>query len=353
MNKTFRFLRMLGRSGKVSPRKIHHLIFSLLGILIFSPFDLLERLFFSRKIRKTQLREDPIFILGHWRSGTSWLHQLLGANPEWAYLNYYEATFPGHFLLTERFLKPFFNWVNGLLGLKVPFFNNLKLDLDLPCEEDTALMNSVSGAAAYQAYLYPREARQHFERTLIHPDMQTQTDFERDYQHLLKKLTLAHGGKRLVLKSPPHTLRVKQILKMFPGAKFIYLKRDAKEVLRSHLKLWQSEISMFSYQDLPEEDLRRMIGEVHENFLREFEAVRGDIPVGQLVEVSYASLKTLPREVLEGIFLALDLGDFSAYLPHLERKLEETAFYKPFSYPEITSPPLKKFDVWALSNAGQ
>ena len=38
-----------------------------------------QSLFWNRRIEATKLPDDPIFVVGHWRSGTTLLHELLGA----------------------------------------------------------------------------------------------------------------------------------------------------------------------------------------------------------------------------------------------------------------------------------
>jgi len=49
----------------------------------------------------------------------------------------------------------------------------------------------------------------------------------------LRKLTVRHGRKRLLLKSPVHTGRVKLLLELFPKAQFIYVHRDPYTVFKS------------------------------------------------------------------------------------------------------------------------
>mgnify|MGYP003353506957 CR=1 FL=1 len=36
----------------------------------------LEQLFYRRRIAETKITQPPIFIIGHWRSGTTLLHEL-------------------------------------------------------------------------------------------------------------------------------------------------------------------------------------------------------------------------------------------------------------------------------------
>ena len=46
--------------------------------------------------------EPPLFILGHWRHGTTHLHNLLAQDPQFAYPTLYQTLYPRTFLTTER-----------------------------------------------------------------------------------------------------------------------------------------------------------------------------------------------------------------------------------------------------------
>src|SRR4051812_38965344 len=52
--------------------------------------------------------QPPLFILGHYRSGTTHLHNLLAVDPRFAYLNAFQACYPHTFLLSERTGAKFF-----------------------------------------------------------------------------------------------------------------------------------------------------------------------------------------------------------------------------------------------------
>lgn len=53
------------------------------------------------------------------------------------------------------------------------------------------------------------------------------------FLHLMRKLSLRCGGKRLLLKSPCHTARVGLLLELFPDAQFVYIHRDPLTVYQS------------------------------------------------------------------------------------------------------------------------
>src|SRR5690606_19300322 len=69
-----------------------------------SLLNAVERAIYSSRIGRTPLDRSPLFLLGHWRSGTTLLHNLLARDAQFVAPTSYEVMFPGHFLLTERFV---------------------------------------------------------------------------------------------------------------------------------------------------------------------------------------------------------------------------------------------------------
>ena len=49
----------------------------------------------------------PLFILGHYRSGTTHLHNLLALEPQFSAPNFFQALNPHTFLSTEPWVAPF------------------------------------------------------------------------------------------------------------------------------------------------------------------------------------------------------------------------------------------------------
>ncbi|MGC3971167.1 MAG: sulfotransferase [Pirellulales bacterium] len=62
---------------------------------------LLESLILGLLIRRTKIDSRPLIILGHWRSGTTWLHELLGLDPQFTSPSTYQAMAPNHFTISH------------------------------------------------------------------------------------------------------------------------------------------------------------------------------------------------------------------------------------------------------------
>jgi len=68
-----------------------------------SCLGLWQRILFDRRVAKTVIDDQPIFIVGHWRTGTTLLHELLVLDDRYIGPTGYECLAPQHFLLTEWF----------------------------------------------------------------------------------------------------------------------------------------------------------------------------------------------------------------------------------------------------------
>jgi len=65
----------------------------------------IERGRFGRRIEAAHV-EAPLFILGHYRSGTTHLHNLLALDPQFAAPTFFQVLNPHTFLSTERWATP-------------------------------------------------------------------------------------------------------------------------------------------------------------------------------------------------------------------------------------------------------
>src|SRR5262245_25743508 len=54
--------------------------------------------------------DGPVFVLGHWRSGTTLLHELLARDPRHAAPTTFDCLSPHHFLVTRSWLPTLLRW---------------------------------------------------------------------------------------------------------------------------------------------------------------------------------------------------------------------------------------------------
>src|SRR5437899_1597190 len=158
----------------------------------------------------------PLFILGHWRNGTTHLHNLLALDTTFAFPNNCQVAYPKTFLSTEELIAP---WMDRWLP-QHRLQDNMRLRVDMAQEDEFALFTATS-FSPYTAWVFPRNER-HYERYLTFRGVPTQEleCWKQAFIQFLKRLTWKYN-KPLVLKTPPHTCRNKLLFEIFPQARSI------------------------------------------------------------------------------------------------------------------------------------
>lgn len=308
------WLRLLARNRwRVSPSRWHLVLINTLGCAVNSVLALVERVVYGPRVRRTPVPRDPLFIIGHWRTGTTLLHELLILDPRHTYPNNYHCMAPNHFLLTERWFTRLFRF---LMPKHRPM-DNMAMGWEKPQEEEFALCN-LGLPSPYLTIAFPNHPPHdgaYFRVEEVPADAREawKQAFLRFAQHLTFR-----EPKRLVLKSPPNTARVKILLEMFPEARFIHIVRDPYVVFSSTMHLWRS---LYWQQGLQVPRLEGLEQYVFETFLalhRALDEARPLLPEGRFCELRYEDLVADPVGQLRKLYEALELGDIDPALPALE-----------------------------------
>jgi hypothetical protein len=272
----------------------------------------------------------PLFVLGHWRSGTTHLHNLLTVDERFAFPNNYQALFPHAFLTMESAQSPFMQW---FLPARRPM-DNIEWTMRSPQEDEfalciTTLMSPCTG------WFFPKR-RDHYDRYLTFRDVPAReiTAWQAAMVAYLKRLTWKHK-RPLVLKSPPHTARVRWLIEVFPNAKFVHVHRDPYAVFASTRKMLTVNFAMHCLQRPPLEDLDEWILRQYRAMHDAFFEDRRLIAPGNYHEVCYDELDADPVGQVEHLYVALGLPPFDAVRPALERYVETLRGYKKNEFSEL------------------
>lgn len=289
-----------------------------------------QSLIFGRRIRRTKISKPPIFILGHWRTGTTLLHEMLILDGRHGYPTTYECMEPNHFLLSESF---FTNWLWFLMPVRRPM-DNMAAGFDRPQEDEFGLC-MLGRPSPYLSIAFPNRPRQfeeYYDLEKVPP--RARARWKRTFLYFLRLITYRQG-KRLVLKSPPHTCRIKILQEMFPDAIFIHIIRDPFVVFPSTVHLWKA---LYEKQGLQRPKFRGLEEYVFETYLRMYnklEETRHLVDPSRFYELRYEDLVRDPIEQMRTLYEHLQLGDFDRVLPRLESYLESVSGYETNKY-ELT-----------------
>jgi len=277
---------------------------------------------FGRQIEEAIVRP-PLFVVGHWRSGTTLLHSLLAVDEQFAYPNQFQVTFPHIFLSLAEVVQ---KQLADADAEKRPM-DNVEVRYDSPGEDEFALA-VLSLRSPVLGWMFPRRA-EFYDRYLTFRDVPADEveAWRQAFLFFLQKLSCCHE-KRLVLKSPQHTARIRLLLEMFPDAHFVHIHRHPYQVFRSTQKLYRTAVARIRVQtasdDHLDEDIIRRYREMYDAYLAEREL----IPPGHLHELSFEDLEQDMVGQVREIYEHLSLGSFAAVEPKLRQYVESMAGYQ-------------------------
>ncbi|WP_020469354.1 sulfotransferase family protein [Zavarzinella formosa] len=278
---------------------------------------------FGERIKNTPFAEDPVFILGHWRGGTTLLHEYLMLDSRLACPSTAECFNPCHSLLTNKYLIKYFGWMLPNRRL----IDNMAMGWERP-QEDEFAMCLLGAPSPYLRIAFPNSGL--VDEAAYDLDDLSEADcqrWEKTFYHLLQTFNY-HHRKRLVLKSPPHTCRIPTLLKMFPGARFIHLVRNPYTVFLSTVNLWKTLHQAQGLHAPTNHGIEEYVFDRFLHFFHRYEATKSLIPKGQLIEMRYEDLVEDPITQVESVYRQLSLGDFEAVRGRLQDYVKANAGYK-------------------------
>lgn len=287
-----------------------------------------ENLSYGPKVRDVAIKP-PIFILGHWRSGTTHLHNLLASDRQLAYPNFYQTVNPHTFLSTERYSR-----IIGLAYPKTRLLDNMRLGAQTPAEEEFATCGTL--CSPFFSWVFPSCA-DHYDRYVTFRDVPEEeiARWKAALTLFLQKLTWKYD-RPLVLKSPPQTGRIRLLLQIFPDARFIHIHRNPYAVFQSTRRQVAVMMRITGLQRPHPEHTDAQIIRRYRLMYDAFFEERELIPAARFHEVCYEELDRDPVGQVRRIYEKLDLSGFDAMLPTLRRYIDSLASYRKNEYPELS-----------------
>ncbi|HLJ11774.1 MAG TPA: sulfotransferase [Planctomycetaceae bacterium] len=330
---TGNWIRLLAQNRfRVAPRFWPRAAFATLVSFINTPFCWAEEAICSRRVASQRI-PPPLFILGHWRSGTTHLQNLLSVDDRFGYPRFAQVMIPDTFLLGEQIMSA----ASGvLLPANRMGVDGVAMHPEVPWEEEFALCVSTF-LSPYMGWAFPGRA-EHYDRYLTFRGVPAGDveRWKRSFVRLLQKLTLRFK-RPMVLKSPPNTGRIKLLLDIFPDARFVHIHRDPYVVYQStqhlHMRSWE-------YYSLQRPDLSA----IHHRTIRQYVAMfdaffeeKSLIPEGRFCEVAYRDLESDPMGQVRRVYQELSLPEFSTVEPALSAYVKSLSGYKKNNHVELSS----------------
>tara|TARA_B100001063_G_C16776106_1_gene565501 strand:- start:3968 stop:4906 length:939 start_codon:yes stop_codon:yes gene_type:complete len=263
---------------------------------------------FKKMLEEWAQEIKPVFIVGPERSGTSLLFQQVSNHPD--FCDFAEATVETFcFVNPWKILEPSGPW-NYEMRLYLGQSNVEELHASL-----AELIQANKNADAEELpkeFLYKANADEIWQK--------------RDYSTLLRAFfyySWNHlGKKRLVEKTPAHIRCTKQIFEAFPNAKILVCLREPGEIIASHKKRYQKEVSLGVPADSDDLAWLRHPTEFYLNYFKEIDGIVSALKAnrGDAVKVvSYRHLTHFPNRELKAIFDFIGCDYIDIESAHIER----------------------------------
>lgn len=284
---------------------------------------------YNKQLKNLEINMEPVFILGHWRSGTTFVHNVLAHDKHFGYTTTYQTVFPHMMMWGQPMFKKTMAW---LMPDKRPT-DNMELNVDLPQEEEFALSNMLP-CSYYNFWFLPENMLEYCDRFLT---MKTATAeehriFRETFMKLIKISLWNTKGSQFLSKNPPHTGKVKEILEMFPNAKFIYLMRNPYTVFESTRSFFTNTIVPLQLQKISAAKMEENILEVYSRLYHTYEEEKKLIPQGNLIEIKFEDFEADALSMTEKIYNTLSIPGFEAAKADISAYLEKKKGYKKNAY---------------------
>ncbi len=323
------------RNGRISPNRLPQIAIVLIAVLARWPFSAAERAWVAARLRLQPSMPAPLFIVGHLRSGTTHLQNTLSRAPSFGRISPVALGLPWDMLGLGAVLRP-------VLKHALPsdrFVDRVSVALDSPQEDEIALA-SMQLLSYYHAVYFPRRFDEHFCRSLLLENCSAKEVrlWRRRHRYFLEKVSLEQGGRRLLVKNPVYTTRIRLLREIWPNAQFIHVHRDPRRVFVSTIHYFRALLARLALQPYAHIDVERVVLDSYPQVMNALIEQTAELPANCFVEVSFERFEREPMAEIERIYAHLGLPGLQQARPRFETYLQSVRGYRKNSYhpaPEI------------------
>lgn len=308
-----RLFRLLSKNRfSILPKYLFRVIFLLQGSLFASIFNRREKSRLGKKVQTFSMPDDPVFIVGHWRTGTTMLHKLMSMDKNLVTPNVFRVSAPGSFLISEKYYRPV---MTKVMQPTRPM-DNVKLGFDEPQEEEYALVK-LTADSPLEKLVFPKGGH-YFLIDYDDFNPENPEKWKQAFSVFCRRLSFI-DGKRVLLKNPFHSMRIPLILKMFPKAKFIHIHRHPYEVIPSTIHMWQVVGNQNKLNRKKIVTPLDEVTQVYNHLLTKVNAAFDKLPDNAKATVDFKDLESDTLSTIKTIYKKLDLD----YQPEFEAEIKQ------------------------------
>ena len=286
-----------------------------------SVFSGIEKSRYKKKIEKYKMQHDPIFIIGHWRTGSTYLLKLMSLNSELVSPTLFDIAVPDSLLVSKKYYAPI---MKRFIAPTRPM-DNVKLGLDEPQEDEFALLK-ITNCSPLEKIAFPTNKKYFLsDYKDFAPDVKYSEQWRNELRNFYKKLVF-HNCKRLLIKNPFHSMRIDTLHEMYPDAKFIHIYRHPYDVIPSTINMWDI---VGKHNRLNNKWQKPTIDEVItllDKMLIYINVKLGNKPNHQFIEIKFEEFEHNPIQALEYIYQKFQIpfseSDLQKTIEHLSQLKE-------------------------------
>lgn len=280
--------------------------------------------------RRARVRE-PVFIVGHARSGTTLMHTLLARDPQFSFFRTWEMFLPS--LVQKRLVDAGVALDRRLgrpLARRVEAFEDRAFakgrqmhPMGLANPEEDEFLLFLAFASPVLAMLFPHQSELnrlfHFDR-LPERERRRVLDF---YEEVVRRQLWLRGGARHLAKNPVFVGKLRSLIARFPDARFVLMERHPFETIPSILKMMERNWKAVGGSRETIRRELRVLAELSFDYYTYSLEVLDALPSERCAVVRYEELVERPAKTIEEVYAQLELPmspEFAARLAEEARR---------------------------------
>ncbi len=308
---------------KIPPKYWIRFLYAIALATFTTPMRIIQRIKAQKISKKTEITKDPVFIIGNYRTGTTYLITMLSKDKSRGYVsNLLGYTF-SFFLAIPKLSR-------HIIDASLPEYrpmDNVKMGADEPTEEEYCL-GTFSKYAYYHGMVFPQSFRKMAKYHSFDGLPKDAAKWQKQYHYLLKILTHIYGGRQLFLKNPVSAFRIKYLLEKYPNAKFIFTYRNPYTLYASNLNYYKKVVPFYTLQHFTEDMLKEEILDHYSEMIHKLDEGKKLIPEGNYLEIKYEDFIKSPMPFMEKIYSQFKLDGWDEARPAFQAHYDAQAEYK-------------------------
>jgi hypothetical protein len=315
---------MIGRNHvSCRPKYLARMGFLMQSAFWSSVFSRIEKMHYHKVLRNHPVPEDPVFIIGHWRTGSTFLHQLMSHDPQFTAPTLFQVAQPDCFLSSYLYYKPLFK---SIVSKHRPM-DMVRLGMNEPQEDEYAIYR-MTCSSPLEKLIFPEKGK-YFLSGLnsFLPPPKCAAEWELHLAHFMKKIHY-QTGKRIVSKNPFNSLRIRTLIRLFPKARFMHIVRNPLDSIPSTVHMWsivQRQNCLNRNKRSPE---TAEVCDVMNHMIDQIGRQASELPAGRYCEVRFEDLEKDPVASIRSLYDCLGIPFTADFEHNMHLFLREVSGYR-------------------------